>query len=531
MKPDNRTPIQPIQTTPPSTTPINGPIPQSTTTPPAVQSAATQPQVAVVLPGVIQPIAQQQPPANTPLAQPQDSSTFYQSAIAPTAPAAPQVFTGGGGLVEPSKAKKGKLPFIIAGAAASVLLIVAGGVFGLYLPNTEANVWQTGLNRSGDAFDKIVVDATEAKKLETYKTTAMKGTLTADFKDGSLNGDMNFTFDKKYSDSNASFTLKSDGEGVSSSQTLSGKVMTEIPEGSNFPNIYFQFSGLKEMGLDFWFPGASDYENKWMLADASYLETLGVTYMTGTTQDEKQVTAEDIAEAARAASKITSEYALTADPNKAIFVKKEFVNKERVDGLNTYHYKVGINTAHAIDYCEALTSAMLDTNAYKKLSGNDNDKIKEEKKDIRKDCEEQVKNADIKESDTFDMWIDKKYKLIHKIRIYEKDDKGTYTDIGQTYKGGDRLSLFVAYHDTKGNSDGKFIMETNLKTNKTMGELTYSSRNVDSPLDMKLTMESVLSGNPVSIEKPSSAIPIQEMIQKMDAGHQNPYDTSYGEEM
>lgn len=492
-------------------------------------SAPTAPQPGTVTPTVIQPSTTSQPlTVGEGALEPsssiqQEAAPFYQSATTPTPPAAPQVFAGGGGLVEPPKPKRNKLPFLIGGSAFAVLLLVATGVFGFYLPNTEANVWNTGLTRSGEAMDKVVIAATDVKKIEMYQTTNMKGKVYADFKNGTFTGDIGFKFDKKYSDGSASFTLKDTSEGGTNG-TISGKFLSEIPDNSMFPNIYFQYSGLSQLGLDMWLPGISAYENTWIFADSQYLASLGDSYMTGTSQDEKQLTAQDVAEMVRAASAVTKEYAMTADPAKAVFIKKEFVGKERIDERSTYHYRASIDLDHAKNYCVALSRAMLDTNGYKKLSDNDEAKLKEEKNNVATACADDLAASGIKASDTFDMWIDKKYKLIHKARIYDKEDKGTYTDIGQTYKGGDQLSLFVAYHDTKDNSDGKFTLETNLKTNKTTGELTYNNREVSSPFNIKITLESTMETNPVRIEKPANAITLQELLQKMQISSQNQVD-------
>jgi hypothetical protein len=512
IQPNEQTTTQPSQAQPTIPAQPKQPLPSQPAL--VVQQPAT-PQVALVEPVVVKPTAPQPTQLPQPTTPPQEPSTFYQNATVTTPQPSPQVFAGGGGLVEPPKPKRNKLPFIIAGSSAAVLLLVVGGILGFYLPNTEANVYTTGLNRSGKAFDAIMTDTTDADKIESYKTTKLKGKLSAEFQDGTYAGDMDIAFDKKYSNGSANFSLKNTTEGTSQTQALSGQFMTEIPDGSTFPDIYFKLTGLSAFGLDTWIPGYADYENKWILADSKYLESLGSEYMTGQTQDEKQPTAAEIAELARVSSKATTDYVLTADEQKAVFAKKEFVGKERIDQLNTYHYKVTINKDHAIDYCEALSKAIIGSAVYKKLGGNDDKIIQTSKDAARKTCEDEVNNSDFAKGTIYDMWIDAKYKLIHKFRIYDTKDKGTYVDIGQTYKGSDELSLFVALHDTKGNSDGRFVMQTNLKTNKTSGELTYESRSVDFPVKVKLTLEAVMAGNPVTIQKPENPINIQEVMKKL----------------
>src|SRR5690606_10369733 len=128
--------------------------------------------------------------------------------------------------------------------------------------------------------------------------------------------------------------------------------------------------------------------------------------------------------------------------------------------VKAYHYKAALNQDHLEDYCVALSHAVLSTDAYKNVTGLTDDEIADEKDRAKEGCKTQAGDT-VKDTKTFDLWIDSKYKLIHKVRLYDPNDSKIYTEIGQLYKGGDKLSLFVAVHDDSATTqaDGKFTVE------------------------------------------------------------------------
>ena len=476
------TPSAPISSTPPAT-----PSPAAETTTSSATSSAVP-----SIPG----------PVYSPLSAPSDL---------PPAPLPGQVIIAGGTpTAYPTKKWGKKKLLIIGGGTVAGLLLISGAIFGLYLPNTPNGVWKTGVNRTGSALYSVVTAATEPKKLAEYKTTTVSGDFEANFQDTKYTGNITTKFDKKNVDGGLKFTVK-DPEG---DRTLEAKVLSEIVGDSNYPNIYFQLSGLKAMGFDSLFPEYVQYDGKWISVDSSYIESLGESYFAGSDNTKKEVTADDVAEVARATASVTKEYLLTTDSDKGVLVKQSFVGKEKIEGLNTYHYKVGINTEHAKAYCVAFTKAMLSTKAYEKLSGATTEETNKYKAEATKDCATSVDDT-IKSSDSFDVWIDSKYKIIYKFRVYDKAEKSSYTDVGQVYKGDDKLSLFVAWHEASAKSDGKFTLDTDLKTNATTGLFTFKSTNTDDPYDARLTLKATSSSTPVKITKPTDAIPLQTVLKSL----------------
>lgn len=431
-----------------------------------------------------------------------------------------KVITGNAGL--PRKSKKKKL--LLSGILVLVLLLVAGGVvFGYYLPNKPENIWDASLNRTGEALNSVTVSATEKNKLEAMGRSQITASAEKSGNGGGFSATFKTTFDKSKADGSLDVTSQSEGQ---PDEAFSAKFLSELKEGSTYPSLYFQLTNFKALGLEgleLGFPGINEYDGKWIAIEEEYLRSLAEQAMAAgqaapnpETQKTKEetVTADDIAAFARALSGATQEYILTADPNKAVLERRSFVGKETVEGIKTYHYKAGINKTHAKDFCKAMTERVWETEAYKKLLGagtTDEQRADSKKKSIES-CQKSVDN--MKQERTFDIWMDSKYKLVHKIRFTDEEKKNNYTEIGQNYKGGDQLSLFVATHDADQSSDGKLTLDVNLKTNETKASFTQDNTSAENSSSLKASLAAKPFKEEIKIEKPAGAIPIQSIFER-----------------
>lgn len=427
----------------------------------------------------------------------------------------------------PPKSKKKIL--LWSGIVVLLALIAGGVVFGYYLPNQPSNVWKAGLNRTGQALEKTTVSITEKSKIEAFSKSRMSASAEVKGADYSYSGTFSSKFDKHKSDGNLEVIAKATGQ---PDKTFSATFLSELKEGSAYPNVYFQVNGLKTWGLEtleLFLPGISEYEGKWIAIEEEYLRTLadqarqlgGVSLPepAAPTEEKKeeQITADDVAGLMRTISGLTSEYVFTADPAKAVFEQRKFIGKETLEGMKTYRYEVGINKGHAKDFCKAAVERLWDTSIYKKaLSAESTDAANQEaakgqQEYTIKSCQDSVAN-DVKDNETFDMWIDTKYKLVHKIRLYNQDDRSTYTDVGQIYKGGDNLSLFLALHNGATGSDAKLTVDTNLKNNETKANFTAKSGNQENAFDITATFEAKPLTEEINIEKPAGAVPIKDIF-------------------
>ena len=145
----------------------------------------------------------------------------------------------------------------------------------------------------------------------------------------------------------------------------------------------------------------------------------------------------------------------------------------------------------------------------------------ESKKSSIKACQDTVQRS-VKESDVFDVWIDAKYKLVHQVRLPEKQgDNTVYTEFGQVYKGGDDLSLFVRYHnDGDSPYDVKSTLDTNTVTGVTTANVDASSpksgeSEFQSAFSLKMTFKSEPLKQKVEQTIPTDTVPFTELLAKM----------------
>lgn len=479
--------IQPLAATPEPDEPPSPPTPQ-----PASQPATPLP-----------PLPQQAP------LPPVDTNKLFQADTN-----LPQMNTNQGNFVvdnrPPGKLKRifrsKKITAIIA-AQIIVILLVVGGVFGYYLPNRPGAVWNTGLDRSGQALDKLLAQATGKQQLESFKKSQIDASLSVNAEGGSFKGDFTGRFDQSKADGNLNVSVDTGGN----SEKLAMKYISILASGATYPDFYIQLNGIKALGADSFVPGVSDYDGKWISVDSNYFKSLGLPVPTpGQNSDSNKINAGNVSELIRAVSSVSKDYILTSNKDRAVIKQVKFVGKEKTDGISTYHYIAAIDRDHAKDYCKALYEKVSTTAIYKNFNSNNQDKINKSKESDIKACQDYDTNI----KTNFDLWVDAKYKLIHKIRIPDDTNKQAYTEVGQNYKGGDDISFFVNYHDGKSPVDINLTFSTNTKSIDSKGELTVKGGKGSSVYDGKVTFDiKPLSGD-LNIEKPANSIPIQEIFNK-----------------
>lgn len=426
---------------------------------------------------------------------------------------------------EAGKPRKSKKKWILLGVAVFVLLLAGGGfVFAYYLPNKPENVWKTSLSRTGDGLKSVTTAATEKEKLNSFKRSHIAASGEYKNNDKSYLVSFKNIFDDSKADGSVDVIEKVKDQ---PDRTLFGvKFLSELQKGHTFPNIYVQLSGLKQLGVDQMeatYPGISEYDGKWIAIEEEYLRSLteqvtGGVQTTEPQQDdtkkENPVTSDDIAAFARTLSEAVSEYVLTSDTTKGILEQRSFVGKETVEGVKTYHYKAGINKAHAKEFCKVLTERYSKSELYKKLNNEVNLDAQARERNIKSSIENCQKSVDDMKQDTFDAWVDTKYKLIHKIRVTDPENKDIYTELGQNYQGGDKLALFVKLHNGKEQTDGQVTLDTNLKTMETKAKLTFKSTKKDSAYEISATLEAKPMKEEIKVEKPAGAVPIKDIMDR-----------------
>jgi hypothetical protein len=422
---------------------------------------------------------------------------------------------------ETGSPRKSKKKWVLLGVAMLVLLLAGGGfVFAYYLPNKPENVWKTSLTRTGDGLKNVTTAVTEKDKLNSFKRSHITASGEYKSKDKSYLVNFKSIFDDSKADGSVDLIEKVKDQ---PDRTLFGiKLLSELQKGHTFPNVYVQLSGLKQLGVDQMeatYPGLSEYDGKWIAIEEEYLRSLTEQVTGGVQTTEPQqdatkkgnpVTSDDIAAFARTVSEAISEYVLTADATKGILEQRSFVGKETVEDIKTYHYKAGINKPHAKEFCKVLTEQVAKTELYKKMYSDAQTREQNSKTTIE-NCQ---KSVDDMKQDTFDVWVDTKYKLIHKIRVTDPENKDIYTELGQNYQGGDKLALFVKLYNGKEQTDGQVTLDTNLKTMETKASLAFKSTKKENPYEVSATLEAKPMKEEIKVEKPAGAVPIKDIMDR-----------------
>ncbi len=488
-KPDTTAGV-PNQPAPPASTQMN----EHTTIAPLPTEPAT--------PTVPEPIVSMDP-IPTPLPDPamEAAPISMPGYVPPTTPIQAMSFN--------SQKKSHKKPLLLSLAGGIVVALIAGGVvFGYVLPNKPENVWSNGLTRSGKALSALVNNASQKDSLENFKKSDISASVTGTFQGETFNGTLGTKFDD--SGANGSLVIKAKATGQTE-QNYSLNFIGQVIKGQAFPTTYLQLNGFKSLGLDSQIPGISKFDGKWITISSDYYQKLGLGDLTSTKKDS--LTAADIAELTNTATSITAKRVFTADPKVAVFERRSFVGKESVDGVSAYHYTVGINNANLVSYCKDLIDTEMGTAAYKKLPFYDSATAADGKKSAEKNCEDSGKN--IKDTQTFDMWIGTKYKLVYKLRFTDDTNKNSYVDVGQKYNGGDDITLFVHGYDAAGKTDVLFNLKTNIKTTITSADLTVDGKSTDNPYNVKVTLNAKPFSGSINTKTPAGTIKLEDVLKQL----------------
>lgn len=415
---------------------------------------------------------------------------------------------GGSDSPSPRSRKNRKKLFLGVSLVVVVLLLAAGWVFGIYVPNKPENVWKTGVNRTGQALDSVVADSTDSKKLASLKTADITGDVSVKSADYAVSGKFTAKGNDTNTTSGLNVSFKPTGQ---SGYNFSANILTSLAPSAQYPDLYFQISGFKDLGLDALVPNVSTYDGTWIAVSGDYLSKIIGQTDSGSPKKSQQLTNQDVADAVRAVTATTKDYIFTTDPAKAVLVNKGFVGKETVEGIPSYHYTAALNKDHAKDYCKAVASTIADTNAFKKFV--DSAARSDRQESIKTSCTNGVDN--IKSGDTFDVWVGSKYKLIHKVRLHDSADKDAYFDFGQTYKGDDTLNFFATIHQPSDKIDLHFTSTTNTKTNTTNGHLNVVSTEKDNGFTADAHYQLQASNSKVNITKPQDAVPLSDILQQL----------------
>jgi hypothetical protein len=405
----------------------------------------------------------------------------------------------------------------------AVLILLGGGsaaaYFGYFVPNKPPNVWRTALTNTGKGYDKLSQYATtkkDSKGLSTKGSFKFGGILASDGAFSGLSDNKNGQF----SGSVSAAGLKINYE------------VRAINSTGNTPDIYFKINGVQ--GLGSLVGGYVDESEKatitkalnglngqWYFID----HTLFDQFSQGTNTDF-QISSKDVNEILKAVGDASKQYLFTNDNTKMAIVVKQYVGKEKQDGNNVYHYKVGVNKDNLQAYNKALCNNLAKTKLFKLFSGDSSSGDV----DLIKQCQDSTGLDKVNTSQTADAWVDLHTKLIHKIRFTQKNNSGNYVDISQNYKGGDEFPFSLAFHDQSSvdsgisssgskpeTSSGLINMKLNTKTNTFTMDANFAttgSANAKGTFNLTVTP----NNQTVKVNKPVGAKTIIELLNDLGLG-------------
>lgn len=445
--------------------------------------------------------------------------------------------------------KKRKILLASGLSALVVIGLVSAFMFLWYIPNRPNNVWSTGLSRTGKQFDVLLEKMQDEESIKKLNKSAftVKGTLTMDAQNYSVD------VDSKYDPKNSASTIKvaGNGEQAESNFAIDAEVRTQLVTDAVFPNIYFKLSGFSSLGADTLLPGITQYDNKWIAVEQDFLKSLSED--AGQVNGQENLTEKDVLSIAADLNSVSKEYVFTDDTSKAVIQQTQFIATEESEGIKANHYKAKINTANARAYCASVIDKLSQNAAIKKSVNLPEQDYAAQVQNQKDACGE----AQISETE-FDIWVDKKIKVLHKVRQYEDLEKAKgeamvekarceaemsqysefmgpdfgaaqcsrfedrietgerYVEFGQVFKSRDEILLFAGSKSAtdKNTSAARAEAKVNIKDLSIEGTIKASSDN-ESKYNLDIVMASKPFDGTIDASKPEGAIPIQQLIDSL----------------
>lgn len=549
----------------PNSTPVNPPIQPLT---PAPQPPQT-PQPTVIQPTANPPVqpsaaASTEPSVSTPAGpQPsaQTSSGYSQNSFAS---GQPKVFTSrdpGAAqqqpVFSPSPRPKPSKKRLVLLAGLAILLLGATGAYALlgYVPNRPENVWATGFERTGQQMQTAINKLSEPTVQETFAKNRLR--ISGDVKFQETEGSLSFdtAYDKTKSDSK--LQIKSGPiDAINSPLNLNAEIKTSLPDQAVWPNVFIKVSGIAKLIEGFGLGDFAKYDGKWIAFEQDFYRQYFPQNTSANSGDNSNITQEEYLSILNDALAVSQEYVFTDNPEKAVIVRESYKGTEESEGITALRYTASVHQENATSYCKALIDKMTTNKAFHKLIRKSESDIKNQAEDQKKNCE--PKDKEKQEKQTFDIWIDKKYKLLHKLRFttdlekkaeeyrkkksecenressfgapssftdtscsfYDKmiETGESYIEFGQVYKGDDNLGLFMfGKNDTNRNKNTlRSDVAINIKSFKLDGTVSYKDTSQQNPGTVNVKINTEPYDSEVDATKPAGAVSIQQIIRDFE---------------
>ena len=504
-----------------TTQPSGPPSPQ----PPATASPPSSP-VGTAPPATAQPsvVSPNNPPASGP---PPASSSTPESAGQTPVPPPPSGNTGNQTLANGAPATpptntppkpihasdiKGPRSFrkVLFGLASVVLILGAGlgFVFGYYLPRQPEPMFRAGLERTGIALDRLMTEATSADQLEKLSQLEISGDMEITSLNDAVafNGEMLFRIDEQSFD--GSLSLRGND---SPPMELEMNMLGILDEDEDYPDTYLQVRGIEALGLDFFLPGISQYDGRWIEFSSSFIEEIGEDVVGELeVEPDDQIDQDQVAEFARSVTQNFSDYIFTSGDN-AVLELDEYLGEATVDDVDTFHYAVSINVDNAKQFCESLLRDAAATSLVEQLTDDASSSAQDRRLERSiDDCKDGME--DFAEESNLELWMDRSNRVLHKIRFIDADDAGNYIELGQKASAADTLDLFVRISGDEDDISLDMNLMSNVETAHSSFSLDMSFE--DTEITFELNMQPLTEA--IDVSAPSNSIPVEQVIEDFE---------------
>jgi hypothetical protein len=289
-----------------------------------------------------------------------------------------------------------------------------------------------------------------------------------------------------------------------------------VANGQTTPDVYLQVKGIKTMLDSFGLKQLDNLDGQWISVDHTIIET-GLAQAQGSTA--KKTTLPSYADAKDAMVKfgdVNEKYIFTSDSQYAVLKNEQYLGKSTQDGRTVAGYKVGYDKAHLKAYLDAVGTA-LDSSGLGKWYQQTNNKSLSSTLQL----DEAKKSVDRAKSDyTFNMYVDTKTKLIHKVHFVDtKDPANNYFELGLNYVGGSKYPFVFDLHGKEAGSTDVAHMALTLdsSTNQIDVQLTGSSKS-DSTTTFTLNVTAKPTNDTLNITTPKGAKSVMSVLNSLGLG-------------
>ncbi|HVU59737.1 MAG TPA: hypothetical protein VHC98_02790 [Candidatus Saccharimonadales bacterium] len=420
--------------------------------------------------------------------------------------------------VAPKKSKR-KLWLIILIVIVVLLGLAGGYVFGFYLPNTPANMYNAALKNSGAALDTLV-SYSRQQQTASYKSVSLTGTVHVKSPSASFDVNLSGAADK---DANANLQLSADILG----QKASANIRSVRSSADVSPDVYVQVSGIKSYLDSNGLNSLDGLDGRWIMIDHTLIDT----YLSSLKQSVDSSTDSSAANAAKAPTyaqlqdaltkvqTVNKQYVFTTDASRAVLANETYLGKVTVGSRTQYHYRVGYSKAHLTAYVDALGSA-LDSSQLNGWSKTANDgkglseamNLNQVKQDIQ----------DAKSDYTFEVWVDTGTKLISKVAFVDPSDSSSTLTIAQTHVSGTSYPFTLTVNgkdDTSGKpATATFGASLDTKSHAIAATFSVSDQTSDGTESATGNFTLTPSNNAVQVTAPSGAESLNDLFSSLGLG-------------